>query len=318
MAAVVPRADSRRPVGPLVALLALVVLATIALRGTLPTVAPAVSEARPDSSAPAWIGLITLLSASLLITAVALLTRSSGRTTAPVEDDRWSGAGAGPWSVPRVVLFVLGAVTLWVLIFLLLNYLQHLWQPQAPDNAPVPTQSPRPSPAQAPGETTTRRPDDRVLSYLAATVMAMAMLMVAGAVVAGRRRRRAGETAPPDVEADAEVPNLQPGQLAAAAERGLTAIEDLSLAPREAIIACYVAMEQALAGAPGAAPQDSDTPSEVLARAVHIRAVRADSAATLVRLFAEARFSTHVMTERHREVAERALRTVLDELRSTS
>jgi len=33
-------------------------------------------------------------------------------------------------------------------------------------------------------------------------------------------------------------------------------------------------------------------------------------------LFAEARFSTHVMNEGHREAAERALRLVLDELRS--
>ena len=74
-------------------------------------------------------------------------------------------------------------------------------------------------------------------------------------------------------------------------------------------------MEDALAGAPGAAPQDSDTPSEVLARAVGNSALRTGSATTLVEVFAEARFSRHVMTEDHREVAERALRAVLDELR---
>ena len=75
-------------------------------------------------------------------------------------------------------------------------------------------------------------------------------------------------------------------------------------------------MEAALAGAPGAAPQESDTPSEVLARAVEHDAIHAASAGELVTLFAEARFSTHVMNERHREVAEGALRDVLDELRS--
>jgi hypothetical protein len=37
-----------------------------------------------------------------------------------------------------------------------------------------------------------------------------------------------------------------------------------------------------------------------------------------VNLFAEARFSPHVMNERHREVAVRALRLVLDELGSRS
>ena len=75
-------------------------------------------------------------------------------------------------------------------------------------------------------------------------------------------------------------------------------------------------MEHALASAPGAAPQESDTPSEVLARAVEHEAIQAGSATELVTLFAEARFSTHVMNEGHREAAERALRLVLDELRS--
>jgi hypothetical protein len=104
--------------------------------------------------------------------------------------------------------------------------------------------------------------------------------------------------------------------LALAAERGLAEVGDLSREPREAIIACY-AMEAALASAPGAAPQESDTPSEVLARAVEHDAIHAASAGELVALFAEARFSTHVMNEGHREVAEHALRDVLDELRSS-
>jgi hypothetical protein len=109
------------------------------------------------------------------------------------------------------------------------------------------------------------------------------------------------------------VPGPEP--LAVAAERGLAEVGDLTRGPREAIIACYAAMEKALASSPGAAPQDSDTPSEVLARALGNRALSTGSATTLVEVFAEARFSRHVMTEDHREVAERALRSVLDELR---
>jgi hypothetical protein len=107
-----------------------------------------------------------------------------------------------------------------------------------------------------------------------------------------------------------------PEPLAAAAERGLAEVANPALQPREAIIACYAAMERALAAAPGAAPQASDTPSEVLARAVGNRAISSGSAAALVDLFAEARFSRHTMTEDHREQAERALRSVLTELRS--
>jgi hypothetical protein len=45
-------------------------------------------------------------------------------------------------------------------------------------------------------------------------------------------------------------------------------------------------------------------------------ALNADSATQLVELFEEARFSPHVMTEQHRDVAVRVLRLVLGELRS--
>lgn len=82
-----------------------------------------------------------------------------------------------------------------------------------------------------------------------------------------------------------------------------------------AIIACYVAMERELARVPGAAPQDFDTASEVLARAVDHQALAPDSATQLVDLFDEARFSPHVMNEGHREVAVQVLQRVLSELR---
>lgn len=80
----------------------------------------------------------------------------------------------------------------------------------------------------------------------------------------------------------------------------------------------HAAMERELAHVPGAVPQDFDTPSEVLARAVERHALHADNAVQLVNLFTEARFSPHVMNEGHRDVAVRVLRLVLDELRSLS
>ena len=55
----------------------------------------------------------------------------------------------------------------------------------------------------------------------------------------------------------------------------------------------------------GRRPQDFDTPTEVLARAVERHALHADNAVRLVNLFEEARFSPHVMNEGHREVAVR-------------
>ena len=109
-----------------------------------------------------------------------------------------------------------------------------------------------------------------------------------------------------------------PESLARAAERGLAEMADLGRDPREAIIACYAAMERELSNVPGAVPQEYDTPTEVLARAVERHALHADNAVRLVDLFAEARFSPHVMNEGHRDVAVGVLRLVLDELRSRS
>jgi Domain of unknown function (DUF4129) len=77
-------------------------------------------------------------------------------------------------------------------------------------------------------------------------------------------------------------------------------------------------MERELENAPEVVPRESDTPSEVLARAVEHHALREDSATELVDLFEEARFSPHVMTEEHREIAVRVLRLVLAELRSVA
>jgi hypothetical protein len=73
-------------------------------------------------------------------------------------------------------------------------------------------------------------------------------------------------------------------------------------------------MERELARMPEIVPQDFDTASEVLARAVDHHALQPDSATQLVDLFDEARFSPHVMNEGHREIAVQVLQRVLAEL----
>ena len=105
--------------------------------------------------------------------------------------------------------------------------------------------------------------------------------------------------------------------LVRAAESGLAEIEDPDHEPRQAIIACYAAMERELRRHPGAVPQDFDTPTEVLARAVRHHALHVDNAAELVNLFEEARFSPHVMTETHRSRAVDVLELVLADMRSS-
>ena len=157
-----------------------------------------------------------------------------------------------------------------------------------------------------------------MFKYLAATTVVFIVMIAAASAVASRRQRRIATSYPAPGPFEAANPASGPESLARAAELGLAEIGDLSREPRAAIIACYAAMERGLANAPGAVPQDSDTPSEVLARAVEHHALRADNASQLVELFTEARFSPHVMTERHRETAVRVLRLVLEEMRSVA
>lgn len=87
--------------------------------------------------------------------------------------------------------------------------------------------------------------------------------------------------------------------------------------PRSAIVACFAAMEGALAERGGAVtPQDSDTPSEVLHRGIERASLPETPAFTLLRLFREARFSTHPMTDRDRGDADDSLGQLLGSLGS--
>jgi len=163
-----------------------------------------------------------------------------------------------------------------------------------------------------------QHPADRsgkVLGYLGASTVLLLVTLVTASLLTARARRRivttevvAGHDGQPAAAASGSE------SLARAAEKGLAEIGDLSREPREAIIACYAAMERELEHIPGSAPQDFDTATEVLARAVRQHALSADNATQLVDLFAEARFSPHVMNEQHREVAVAALELVLAEL----
>lgn len=177
-------------------------------------------------------------------------------------------------------------------------------QPPA-DNA---AEEPRPEPPE---------PGANVVSYLIPPMLVLLVLVVVGTAIVSRRQRRATMFYPlTDDPAEPAAAPAPTQSLARAAELGLAEIGDLSREPREAIIACYAAMERELTHVPGVAPQDFDTPTEVLARAVDHHALRADSATQLVELFEEARFSPHVMNEVHRDVAICILRLVLGELRS--
>jgi hypothetical protein len=305
-----------------IAVVALLFLAAWALRGYLPGIERVAEEERPASSPAALIVDIALLTISVAIIGIAIITRLRGRHA------RRPGAGGLPASPGtmgrptwRFSLIALGVVIAWLLFVLLLMRLgvhgpgaqTAPGSPMVPDpGSATPTTNPVPRQPDSPDESGTN-----VVGYLVPPMLILMALIVVGTAIASRRQRRAATSwtvADDAPEAPAAAGAAE--SLARAAEVGLAEIGDLSREPRAAIIACYAAMERELTHVPGAVPQDCDTPSEVLARAVDHHALRADSATQLVELFEEARFSPHVMNESHRDVAVDALRLVLADLRS--
>ena len=302
-------------------LLGLLVVLGLSLRGAIPGVRPGPQEPPADSAA-SLAGVVVLLAASVLIMAVALAasfrkpvpSAPSGGRELPLE-------GHGPKArLSRRLLLIAGALALaWLLALVLATFLNttpaELGR-QEPPSSSVAREGGAPATEPPSGQWRPERPDERVLLYLEVTTVALVAMTLVGTVVTtvrGRRMRREPDVGPLIVAAAGS--DSRPEPLVVAAQRGLAEVSDLRRGPREAIIACYAAMERALADSPDVAPRDSDTPSEVLARAVQNRALRAGSASALVGLFAEARFSRHVMTEDHREQAERSLRAVLHDLR---
>ncbi|MGO9184268.1 DUF4129 domain-containing protein [Mycobacterium sp.] len=309
-----------KPTGRVVALIVLLIVVAAALRGYLPAQDRAV-RAEPGSGRAALTFVVAALAGSLALLAIAVVARlRDPRAAAPkvgdLSDMLGTGGGRPSW---RVLLIGLGVIIAWLLIAMMLA---RLWVPHDVTSS-GPTSSPNAPPS---GQTAGSRPPQHprndsgnMFEMLLASTIAMLLVLVGGSVVMSRRRLRAaapGVAAGDYPESPASIPPSE--SLARAAELGLAEMADLSRDPREAIIACYAAMERELANVPGAAPQEFDTPTEVLARAVRQHALRADNAVQLVTLFAEARFSPHVMNEGHREVAVRVLRLVLDELRARS
>ena len=316
-------AGETRPAGRVAVLLGLLLAAGALLSGRLPDVPSGPADQSQDSPA-SLAGVVTVLGASLLIMAIAVAASFRRKPVPQTPADRRElprGVG-GPRARPRrrLLLIAVALAAAWlgalVLAFLLSTApTEFAYQPRAtePSASDVAGST---SPAATPPQQQQPESDGRVLRYLQVTTVALVAMILVGTVATAVRQQRSNRLVAPDSTAvDPVLSEPGPEPLAVAAERGLAEVGDLSRGPREAIIACYAAMEEALASSPGAAPQDSDTPSEVLARAVGNRALRTSSATTLVEVFAEARFSRHVMTEDHREVAERALRAVLDELR---
>jgi hypothetical protein len=260
--------------------------------------------------------VIAALAGTLALMAVAVIARlRDPRAVAPtagdVSDMIGRGKGRPSW---RVVLIGLAVIVAWLLIAMLLAHLfaPHGITPSSPPSQPITPSGHGTTPP--PKQNPHNDPGDMVGVLLVSTVPLLLIIVAATVINARRRWRRPTPGLNADDHVESRAPTKRSELLVRAAEVGLAEMADLSREPREAIIACYAAMERELANVPGAVPQDFDTPTEVLARAIEHHALHADNAVQLVNLFEEARFSPHVMNEGHREVAVRVLQLVLDEL----
>lgn len=305
--------------GRVVALIVLLLAVSAALRGYLPASHQGPRGESAGSGAAAII-VVAILGAACTLVAIAVIARlRDPRAAAPqagqLSEMLGTGRGRPSW---RVVLIGLAIIVTWLSIVLVSSRL--LSSHTAGQAPPAPaTGAPSAEHANAPAPRRPHPPNGDMFGVLLAATVPMMLIIATGTIVMSRRR--AGAATPVAVADDfvkSAAPPTRSESLARAAERGLAEMTDLSREPREAIIACYAAMERELANVPGAAPQDFDTPTEVLARAVEHHALHADNAVQLVSLFAEARFSPHVMNEGHRDEAVRVLQLVLDELRSRS
>jgi hypothetical protein len=297
-----------------VAVIVLLIVAAVALHGYLPG-----AERPPPDRTTSHLGsvfaVIAMLVVSMAIIVIAIVTQSRRRPVSYGEGEprRELPGGRRPLTW-RMVLIAVAVLIAWLLLVVLLSRLNaHLGVDQQPPNAHTPPTGT----AKPPQQPDQPESPSNVFSLLAgSTVLLMMAVFVIAAILGRRQRRRIAPAELPDDEYRPATSGADP--FARAAEVGLAEIEDRTREPREAIIACYAAMERELENSPEIIPRESDTPSEVLARAVEHHALGEDTATELVDLFEEARFSPHVMTEQHRETAVRVLRLVLAELRSVA
>jgi hypothetical protein len=111
-------------------------------------------------------------------------------------------------------------------------------------------------------------------------------------------------------EADFASPDV-PQAVLEGADHGLEALEHGP--PRNAIVAAWVALEAAAGGA-GLPRHPAETSTEYVTRVLRVWDVDPRALAELAALFREARFSTHPLTEAHRQHAITALGTIRSDL----
>ncbi|KAB1128373.1 DUF4129 domain-containing protein [Micromonospora sp. AMSO12t] len=159
------------------------------------------------------------------------------------------------------------------------------------------------------------------IATVAIVLLGLAILVVFGyltwTLVRGaiRRTTRALPT-----QRSRRTPEGTAREVAAALDAGLEELDDRDTDPRTAVIACWVRLEQAAAGA-GVPRLAGDTPTDLVTRllrgdpSVGIPAIAsADVLAEFAHVYREARYATREVDERTRDQARAALRRLRGEL----
>lgn len=240
-------------------------------------------------------GVLGGLSALLYIAGLVLMLRRYRRRN--LEDDREPARIPTPWWL-RLLAVAFALALLGTPVALLIAFAHRRKHPALR----ISLLGPSPRPALTPGRTVV--PASQVLWWLLGG-MVLAVLIVAGLVIAWRLRRR-------KLSREPWPRRTEVAELADAAAAGEDALLD-GADPRAAIIACYAAMEHGLAVL-GAVPLTADTPGEVLDRAAEHGLIRSAAAQTLTGLFRLARYSSHPVTATERDTALDALRTIRADL----
>lgn len=287
--------------GAMFVLLAVVIWA---VKARLPDTGPA-REPEGESGSATLIVVHVILVVAVAALVVSIVVDRRGRPTSPSDINELSARFGRS---PRTLLYAVAAAAA-----LMLLVAASFAIPSPTSDRPYSEQSDPDDPEQREAPPT-EEPERKELPTSIVVLGGLLLVLTATGVAVAFLRR------PPPETDELEIPGVSRASseetLARAAAVGLAAVSAPGLDPRAAIIACYLAMEAEFASDPEAAPLESDTPSEVLARAVRRGAVHDQAAAELVGLFTEARFSTHDMTEDQRADAVRLLQRVERDLGS--
>jgi Domain of unknown function (DUF4129) len=280
-----------------VVLLVLAVLGSAAREVTHLSTAGMLAAARPVTA----IAGVAVVTAGCLVLAgvLVMLTRRRRRR----RKGEFSGAAerVGPWWARALALLTALALLALLATALVMTF-RGRHSGRLPGLAPAPVVPVVPhlrSPAPSSGMTGT------AVLLLAA----VAALTVVAVVMLWQRYRRRAAVAPHGQVAERS-------QLAVAVAAGTTALGGTDGA-REAIIACYAAMEHTLAVA-GSPRRVADTPEELLHRAVGGGIIRTPAARRLTALFREARFSPHELADAQQQAARAALDDISRDLPGAS